>query len=261
MAVDTSPSLNPPGRRWWSVLRAVLLAMWLLASAASWWSAPRPASYAEAKAAVAEKRLTAYQWGDSWDTQVSHLIWFDGAELTSTGTIGPLFVWRTGDGRVRWTDTEKFDEVTVNGAVAENDYSGPGATGLAQDLVAAGVADRTGAVDTTGPWLAGAGLVLALLVLGVIVAGPAPVLGTRWFWFWLTLTAPYGLGLVFWLLRDRPWSRTARPALGADGRQRRDRGFLGLLIGILASLLVSALVLVLNMALGDWWVPSGTSPY
>jgi hypothetical protein len=91
----------------------------------------------------------------------------------------------------------------------------------------------------------------------VIAAGPAPVLGTRW--FWLTYTAPYGLGLVFWLLRDRPWSRSAQLARTAGGEEKRDRGFLGLLIGVLASFPISALVMVLNMALGDRWVPSAGS--
>jgi hypothetical protein len=260
MTVDLPAPSNRLAQRWWSVLRAVLLATWLLVAAASWWSAPREASYAEASAAVSERRLTAYQWADSWESQVSHR-WFDGWKLNSTGTCGPLFVWHTDDGRVRWTDTDAFDEVNLTGAVEESRYSGPGATGIAQDLVAAEVEGRVGAVDTTSPWTTGGGFVLALLVLGVIVAGPAPVLGTRWFWFWVTFTAPQGLGLVFWLLRDRPWWRSAQLVRTADGKERRDRGLLGLLIGVLASFLISALVMVLNTALGDWWVPSAGSLY
>ena len=240
--------------RWWSVLRAALLVMWLVAAAASWWSAPRQASYGEAKAAVAEGRLTAYQWGDSWDSSGPRP-WFDGSTLQSTGAQGPIFAWCTSDGRVRWADTDDFGELSLTGNVEEDSYSGPGAAGIAQELKAAAMEDRAGAVDTRNPWIAGVGAVLAVAFLGIVVAGPAPVLGTRWFWFWLTWTAPYGLGLVFWLLRDRPWSRTARPAQKAGGGEPRDRGWRGLLIGILVSLLLSVLVAVLGGLLGDQWVP------
>jgi hypothetical protein len=54
---------------------------------------------------------------------------------------------------------------------------------------------------------------------------------------------------------------TAQLARTADGKERRDRGFVGLLIGVLASFVVSVLVMVLNMALGDWWMPSAGSLY
>lgn len=236
------------------MLRAGLLALWLVAAAASWWSAPRSVSYDEAKAAVAEGSLTAYQWGDSWDSD-GPSPWFDGSTLRSTGASGPIFAWRTGDGRVRWTDTGDFGEVGLTGSLDQSSYSGPGAVGIAQDLLVAGMEHRTGIVDTPSPWITGAGAVLALVFLVLVVVGPAPKLGTRWFWFWLTYTAPYGLGLVFWLLRERPWSRTAWRAPRVGGGESRDRGFLGLLIGVLASCLIGALLLALNDGLGDQWVP------
>jgi hypothetical protein len=46
----------------WNVLRAVVLAMWLVVAAAAWWSAPRPATYAPARTAVTDKQVTVYQW-------------------------------------------------------------------------------------------------------------------------------------------------------------------------------------------------------
>ncbi|BEL04316.1 hypothetical protein Q0Z83_025070 [Actinoplanes sichuanensis] len=232
----------------------IVLVVWLILAAATWWTAPRKAGYDDAKAAVAEKRLTAYQWGDSWDT-TDRRGWFDDSTLRSTGTQGPIFAWRTGDGRVRWTDTEDFGEVTIPDGVERDDYSGPGATGLAQALTAAGLNDRAGDVDARNAWISGAEAVLTLLFLGVVIAGPAPVRGTRWFWFWLTLTAPYGLGLVYWLLRDRPWSPTAPAAPTTISGETRDRGWFGLLIGILASFLVGIIVAVLHGLLGDQWVP------
>jgi hypothetical protein len=68
------------------------------------------------------------------------------------------------------------------------------------------------------------------------------VLGTRWFWFWLVTMAPFGLGLLFWLFRDRPWTR-ATPA--PDGPPRRDRGILGFCIGVLATILISGVLALL----------------
>lgn len=261
----------PTGRtwRWWDVLRLALVVLWLLAAVLAWWTAPRKQSYDQAKADVAAGRVTAYQWGDRWDGDDPGP-WFGVSALQSAGTLGPLFAWRTPDGQVRWTDTVDFDEVTTTGAVDDKSYSGAGAVGIAQELRAAGLEHRGGDVDSPGPVVAGIGFVLAAIFLGTVVAGPAPVLGTRWFWFWLVSLAPLGLGLLFWLARDRPWSRSAVPAPAvpapavpapaapapAAGRaERRDRGILGFAIGVLAAILISILLLTLHGILGDWWVP------
>ncbi|MFD6753008.1 hypothetical protein [Micromonospora gifhornensis] len=66
------------------------------------------------------------------------------------------------------------------------------------------------------------------------------------------LFAPYGLGLLYWWARERPWSASATPAAHVD---RRDSGILGLGLGILASILISLVLLALHTALGDRWVP------
>ncbi|MEH0985429.1 hypothetical protein [Micromonospora sp. CPCC 205556] len=239
------------------MLRLALVLLWLLAAAVSWWTAPRKQSYEQARADVAAGHVTAYQWGDSWATDGSPRPWFGASDLRASSTLGPLFAWRTPDGRVYWTDTGNFDQVTTTGAVDPASYSGPGAVGIAQDLRAGGLVHRAGEVQPSGVAVAvaGIGLVLAAVFLGVGVAGPAPVLGTRWFWFWLVSTAPYGLGLLFWLFRDRPWSRPAAPAATPGDRELRDRGLLGLCLGFLATILISLLLLALHEALGDRWVP------
>jgi hypothetical protein len=182
---------------------------------------------------------------------------FGASGLRASSTLGPLFAWRTPDGRVYWTDTDNFDQVTTTRAVDPASYSGPGAVGIAQDLRAGGLEHRAGEVHPLGVAVAvtGIGLVLAAVFLGVVVAGPAPVLGTRWFWFWLVSTAPYSLGMLFWLSRDRPWLRPVVPAAMPGDRERRDRGILGLGLGILATILISLLLLTLHEALGDRWVP------
>ncbi|MFY1622005.1 hypothetical protein ACN261_21590 [Micromonospora sp. WMMD723] len=46
--------------------------------------------------------------------------------------------------------------------------------------------------------LGGTGVLLAAVALVVVVTGPTPVLGTRWYWFWLIFLGPYGLGLLLW---------------------------------------------------------------
>jgi hypothetical protein len=240
--------------RWWGALRFVLVLLWLLAATAAWWTAPRKQSYDQARADVAAGRVTAFQWGDRWNAD-GPLPQLGTYALQRSGTLGPLLAWRTPDGRVNWTDTDDFGEVTTVGAIDQRSYSGPGALAIAQDIRAAGLEHRAGDVRSLGPVITGIGLVLAAIVLGVVVAGPAPVLGTRWFWFWLVYTAPYGLGLLFWLARDRPWSRTAASSAASGDVERRDRGILGLVIGLLATILISVLLVVLHEVLGDRWVP------
>lgn len=246
----------PAGRtwRWWGVLRIALVLLWLLAAVTAWWTAPRKQSYDQARADVVAGRVTEFQWGDRWDDPGPRPL-FGVFALQSSGTLGPLFAWRTSDGRVRWTDTVDFDEVTATGAVDEKSYSGAGAVGIAQDIQAAGLENRNGDVGSTGPVVVGIGIALAAILLGVLVAGPAPALGTRWFWFWLVTMAPLGLGMLFWMARDRPWSRTTAPAPALGGTERRDRGLLGFGIGLLATFLIGILLLLLHEALGDWWVP------
>jgi hypothetical protein len=246
----------PPERawRWWGALRIALVLLWLLAAVVTWWTAPRKQGYDQARADVAAGRVTAYQWGDRWDVGRSPR-WFGTPALQGSGTLGPLFAWRTPDGRVHWTDTDMFGQVTTTGVVDQGSYSGPGAVGIAQDLRAAGLEHRAGVAHSpvpVGHWI---GVLVAAIVLGVVVAGPAPVRGTRWFWFWLIYLTPHGLGLLFWVARDHPWSRSVVRAAAPSTVERRDRGILGFGIGILASILISAVLLVLHQALGDWWVP------
>jgi hypothetical protein len=63
--------------------------------------------------------------GDSWGTGGSPRPWFGASGLRAFSTLGPLFAWRTPDGRVYWTDTDDFDQVTTTGAVDPASYSGP----------------------------------------------------------------------------------------------------------------------------------------
>ncbi|MEO3927678.1 hypothetical protein ABGB07_27980 [Micromonosporaceae bacterium B7E4] len=235
-------------------MRLALVLVWLIALALAWWAAPRERSYEQAREDIADGRVSAYQWGDRWHVGLAQP-WFGAADLASSGTHGPLFVWRTAEGRVYWTNTDNFGQVTLTGSVDQQSYSGPGAVGIEQELRAAGLEHRAGGIRPVGLLVTGLGLALAAIFLGVVVAGPTPVVGTRWFWFWLVCTAPYGLGLLYWLGRDRPWSRPAAPASVPGRPEWRDRGTLGVGLGILATILVSVLVLALHDVFGDRWVP------
>ncbi|WJK43175.1 hypothetical protein O7608_12725 [Solwaraspora sp. WMMA2056] len=242
--------------RWWDVLRLALVLLWLVAAGTAWWTTPRQQSYEQARADVAAGRVMAYQWGDNWDRRPG--TWFGQAPLRSSGDLGPLFVWRTADGRVHWTDADVFGQVALAGAVVDDEgFSGPGAAALARDLRAAGLEQRVGGVQPAGSIGLGAGFVLGVVCLAVIVGGPAPATGTRWYWFWLVYLVPYGLGLLFWLAVDRPWTGTATAPLGLldGGTPRRRSGLLGFGTGLLAAFLISFLTMVLNGILGDWWVP------
>ncbi|MFY1577931.1 hypothetical protein ACN26Z_23805 [Verrucosispora sp. WMMD703] len=243
----------PAGRRWrwWTVLRLGVVALWLVAAGAAWWTAPRQQSYDQVEADLAAGRVVAYQWGDRWDAD-RRTPWFGTADLESSGTLGPLFGWRTPDGRVWWTDTTYFEQVTIAGSVREASYAGPGAIGIAEQLQAAGLDSPSAALQPLGNLIAGTGLAAAVVIIGVLLTGPAPVLGTRWFWFWLVCLVPFGLGILWWLAREHPWARAGSPP--ANPRQR-SRGPLGLALGLVAVLLSSMLLLVLGRILGDWWVP------
>lgn len=239
------------------MVRLVLVVLWLTAATATWWMAPRHVDYDRARADVAAERVIAYQWGDSWDDEDSRR-WFGPATLGSSGELGPLFAWRAPDGRVYWTDTDDYHEVTVGGTVDEDRYTGPGAVRIAEDLRAARMEGRTGDVGRFHPLTGWAGIILGVISLGVLVAGPAPVLGTRWFWFWLIYMVPYGLGLLFWLARDRPWSSRVPPRSDVGAEDGRDRGYLGFGFALLAGILIQVALLLLNGVTGDMLVPLTT---
>jgi len=88
-------------------------------------------------------------------------------------------------------------------------------------------------------------LALVLVGLGVLIAGPAPVIGTRRHWFWIG-GIPFGVGGLHWLSRERPWTDPPPPPVDPKtGRQIRRTGLTGFLVmlasGFVASILVGLL--------------------
>lgn len=240
-------------RRWWSALRLALVLLWLVTAIAAWWTTPREQSYEKARADAAAGRVTAFQWGDQWNSTDAGR-WFGTSGLRqSSSQLGPFFAWKTSDGRSYWTDTTTFRQVEVH--IDYDDYSGPGAAGIVQQLRAAGIEQRGGALPQGSSIATGMTFLLAVVILGVVIAGPPPRRGTRWFWFWLIYITPLGLGLLFWLVREHPWARSAPHAAPSGDGERRDRGTLGLAIGLILTILHIAVVPILHKVLGDWWVP------
>jgi hypothetical protein len=236
--------------------RIALVALWIGWAALTWWTAPRPASVAQARADISAGRVASYEWADGWE---SGNRWYWGAtpRLRSSGTAGPLFVWRTSAGRIRYAVLDdvprRSGSFPAATGVDASTYSGPEAASLGQ---AAPATSESGLIDTRPlkPIMVFTPLV-GLLILGIIVSGPAPVIGTRWFWFWLVTGAPFGLGLLYWLGRERPWSRTAIARAGPIGRDPRYRWYAGVGFTILGTLLSSLLAYWLNRVLGGEIVP------
>lgn len=255
--VDRSRWLRTPDF-WWSAIRIALVALWFGWAALTWWTAPRPATVAEARADLSARRVASYEWADEWVSDGSSRGWASTSPtLRSSGTAGPLFVWRTTTGRIRYVVMDHVPRASgsfpATTGVDASMYSGPEAASLGVEAPAVG---ESGGVETgpLRPIMALTPLV-GLLVLGIIVAGPAPVTGTRWFWFWLVCGAPFGLGLLYWLGQERPWSRAALPRAGPTGKEVRRRGFTGFLLVLLASIVIGLLSHGLNRLLGSAIVP------
>ncbi|MFF5173348.1 hypothetical protein ACFY3U_12000 [Micromonospora sp. NPDC000089] len=259
------------GQFWWQVLRVVLVLGWVAWAASTWWSAPRPASSAQAGADLDAGRMVSYQWAEGWNSD-GDWGWTEKRTARSNGRSGPLFVWRTGDWRVHYADFDRDptypvspepdaatpDPATPDPATPDSDdgttYSGPQAAAFDERL-------RT--ADPEAFWqgpqepalVRGLPTLLLLGVLVTLVLGPAPVRGTRWFWFWVLTGGPLGLGVLWWLARERPWTAAQPPPPTPNGREPRDRWYVGLLGAVAASLVASLLLYGLRQLVGDGLVP------
>ena len=188
------------------------------------------------------------------------------------------------DGTVEWQDgmtmgpppTVAYWTDARVGAVRVVDANAPGSSSadvLIQELRQAGVPvagiDEAFPGDQADPW----GLLAGLLALIVVVRGPVPTRGNRWFWFWL-LGVTWGLGVVAYavleLLRPRPGLGVARGAVTVErvaqdgpptthelghGSGERFGGWRGLLLSIVLGILLSVAGSEISRAAGGIWVP------
>ena len=99
-----------------------------------------------------------------------------------------------------------------------------------------------------------AGALLMAVTLALVVLGPRPSRGTRWFWFWL-LFAPLFLAVPLFAvaerMRPRRWPEGTEHPKGAAGRWN---GLTGLAVGVLLSLATTAALRALAGASPIWFI-------
>ncbi|GIF65965.1 hypothetical protein Ais01nite_40000 [Asanoa ishikariensis] len=249
------------------VLRLALVGLWVVWAAAAWWVAPRAATFERAEADAAADRVVSYQWADSFGDANGSLLWFTAVPFTYSGDAAPqVFIWRTGFGRVHYAQVPAGDPrsgYSLDGVPTEpgqlqpiqpgSDFSVVSPPTRSDDLARLLPTDRQGnPVPYFPPVLA---TILALLCLAILIQGPAPKLGTRWFWFFLG-GLPFGLGMLLWLRVERPWAEPVSPAPDKKtGQPKRYSGLTGLGLMFLTGIVISILVALLR-SLPEWLVPS-----
>jgi hypothetical protein len=236
----------------WRTLRAALIGAWCLWAVLAWWAAPRRAEVDQALADIAADRVTVYQWADSWERPTAAW-WGSSSTPRSWGRAGPLLVWRTDQGRTFYAVA---DAVSA-GPVFTADGSEP-LRAQTESIRAAVMASLSktarplhGDIRPDSRHLA---LLIGLVCVAVIGVGPAPAVGTRWYWFWLTTGVPLGLGVLAWLIAERPWPGRAGSA-PEPGVDTRHRGLRGLLIAVAASIAAGVLGILLREIFGAWAIP------
>ncbi|MEV8508040.1 hypothetical protein AB0368_24920 [Actinoplanes sp. NPDC051475] len=204
---------------WWQLLRIALVVGWIVWAALMWWTIPREASVAHARQDIAANRVVEYTWGSEWRTD--HVPW--SPPVLEQGSHDQIFLWQTPDGHSYYTDGD------ADLRQAATTVSGHSASVLPRIV--------------TGLAIAG-----ALITLWALVSTD-PVTGTKWFWFWILTLLPMGVGLFWWLARERPWAREVVP------REKRHRWYAGIGYSFLAGLALTLAYALLRGRLGDGIMP------
>jgi hypothetical protein len=204
---------------WWQPLRIALVVGWVLWAALTWWTTPREASLAHARQDVAANRVVEFTWGDEWRTD--NVPWTP--PVLDSGADNRIFLWQTPDGRSYYTDG---DDALRQAAARTAGTSASVLPRIATGLAIAGV----------------------LLTLWALVSTD-PVTGTKWFWFWILTLLPMGLGLLWWLARERPWARDVTP------REKRHRWYAGFGYAFLVGFALTIAYALLRGWLGDGIIP------
>lgn len=233
---EPTPVHRRPGGRW-RVLRVVLVALWLAWATTAWWTEPRQAFMRDAEEDLWTHQVATVCWGDRWQGQPGIGTWTMRSQLVSdSAEVDRIFAWRTDSGRVYYTNAD--EPGPVNDDVADSPSAELARKVLVPSLAGLRITEDCGSLRPGIPAPAVFALLLGLASLALLVRGPAPVLGTRWFWFWIIGGVPFGLGVLAWLARERPWSRAATPPPSSGGGEPRRRWLTGLLLAIVAWIVV-----------------------
>ena len=232
---------------WWQVLRVAFVLGWVAWAGVTWWATPRESSAEQVRADIAAGRVTYHEWGDGWQQDGGVVSPFP-VGLESSGGVESVLLWHTSDGRQHHTTVdlpELYDDTTP--------LPGSEADVLGRALTAdesTRPADPPLDLIRTGLFIAG-----SLLFLWALLSATDPVTGTRWFWFWLVAGVPLGLGLLWWLARERPWRPRTPPRHGLPGRDNRLKWWAGIGVAILTGFGVSLALIGLRSVLGADLVP------
>jgi hypothetical protein len=233
-----------PRVSWWQVLRVALVLGWVAWAGVTWWATPREASAEQVRADLAAGRVTYHEWGDGWQ-QDGGLVSPLPAGLESSSGVDSLLLWHTSDGRQHYTALD-----VPNLADGENVPQPGSEADVLNQALNAGDASRPAdpPLDLIRTGLLIAGIALFLWAL---LSAPDPVTGTKWFWFWLVGGVPLGLGLLWWLARERPWRPQTPPRFGPPGRDNRLKWWAGIGVAILTGFGVSLALIGLRSLFGD----------
>jgi hypothetical protein len=109
--VDVNQEPTPVRRRtgvWWRVLRAVLVALWLVGATTAWWTEPHHAQLRDAEEDLGLHRVAVVCWGDRWQGQSGVGAWITQPQLVSdSADVDRIFAWRTTSGRVYYTNVDE----------------------------------------------------------------------------------------------------------------------------------------------------------
>jgi hypothetical protein len=187
---------------------------------------PREGSYNDLAAALKRDDVAAY-------TVTDRPTWLEpGPTMTPDEAA---VAWRDRRGEIYVTDLIAADGAAANlglsslpAAVADSradDLMIPPVDGGSGHFVRLAEARGLPHLDLTSNAAARLGRVLDvgwLLALALMLAHRQPRRATPWAWFWISTTT-LGLGLLWWLLEERPWSQhaMAQPDLLPPRAQRR----------------------------------------
>lgn len=207
---------------WWSdgrhVIGVCLIVLWAAYVAFASWTSPNEATVDKLREDLANGNATSAMQVEQAPNSVWAYQWWtdDAAPKNLKKGTGDVVLWRTNNHQVNWT-------TMPNAAAAK----------AAVDRQRTSDSADSDPVNTLRE-VTVAGRALALISLVMVVLGPAPRRGSRWFWFFL-LALPFGLGVVAFAIGERL----------TDPREQKTRLHGG--FGFLAVIVVG---LVLNLAYG-----------